>query len=630
MTSARRVLALAAAGLFCGSAARAGEVKVAEGADGVTLQNGKVAVAVLKGSAGPVVTSARAEAPASVAVGVLSRGVAGKVDKVEVVKKEKGEATLRVTLGGAQAEVTLKAGQPFIAVTPVKDADAVEIKGQTAYAVLPDFFGYDAVYDPKRFKSASLMVPAENFLLGLEAGGDAFVMCVWQGTLTLGKEEAAGEKGKADARDPRVDLYLAGEGAERRVERMRVEFLGGKPVYVALLASKGTWHEEDVSAWEAQKPTELAWKRPFEAKWRATFLGKPDAWSNDMFGRNLSVPVLFRDSPARWNGEIPTMSIQGLWPYFICPFWVNKDKTYLALYADMNDRKAVEKTNRDEKAAAKKEKREPKLAYPKNIYARAIIYPMDRHQDTPITELTVVDVVRETLGQGPCEYVLDLEGIKGRPSGGTRDTLGATCGIYDGHINQFINAVGGRDTYYKVGEKRLMKLKPGEKLAPEFEARLVQALEDMGLFVTAVNARVAEYKQFADKMAALCQAEGGRSAKVKPLADKVLEKAQKLAAEADKRLPGMTKQRDEWVAKVTEIANEVKAGNYANLSKSGGIRHYAEGQDVFIAFCRRFVKAMREEASAVDSADPEVIAFAAKVRTLSHDVLRNKHGMEGW
>jgi hypothetical protein len=616
-------------GILWAAAAAAGEVKVAEGADGVTLDNGKVAVAVLVGSAGPVIRSARADAPASISVGVITRGNAGKVGKVEVVKKERGEATLRVTLDAAQADVTLKAGQPFIAVAPVKEADAVEVVVKSSYAVLPDFFGYDTVYNPRKFKSPSLLVPAENFLLGMEEGGNAMVMCVWQGTLALGEKDEAARAATKDAKDPRVDLFLAGEGAARKVERMRIE-MPGKPVYVALLAGPGLWHDEDVSGWEAQKPTELAWKRPFVAKWRANFLGKEGAWSNDMFSRNLSVPVLFRDSPARWNGDIPTMSIQGLWPYFICPFWLNGDRTFMALYSDMNDRKAAEKANKDEKAAAKKENREAKTVYPKNIYERAFVYPMDRHQDTPISELTVVDVVRETLGQGPCEYVLDLEGIKGRPSGGTRDTLGATCGIVDQHLSQFLSALSGKDTYYKVGEKKLTAVKPGEKLAPEFEARLVQIMEDLGLFVTAVNGRVAEYNTFAEKMVAFCQAEGQRAAAVKPVADRILAKAKQLHGQTSQKLPGMTKQRDEWNATLAKLIEEIKAGNYANIKNAGRITHYAEGQDVFIAFCRRFVKAMREEASAVDSTDPEVVRFAARVRAISHDVLRNKHGMEGW
>ncbi len=160
-----------------------------------------------------------------------------------------------------------------------------------------------------------------------------------QGALSLGKQ------GEAGAKDPSVELRLEGDGKERLVRVVQIEFLG-KPVYVALLADRDIWCEEDVGEWPAQKPTELAWKRPFEAKWRANFLGKEGAWSRDMFSGRLSIDVMFEGAPAKWQGDIPTVSLQGLWPYFIYPFWMHKGRMFVALYADMDKRKAAEGENR--------------------------------------------------------------------------------------------------------------------------------------------------------------------------------------------------------------------------------------------------------------------------------------------
>ena len=39
----------------------------------------------------------------------------------------------------------------------------------------------------------------------------------------------------------------------------------------------------------------------------------------------------------------------------------------------------------------------------------AIVYPITRLDSTPLTEFTIVDIMRATLGIGPCEYVLDIE-----------------------------------------------------------------------------------------------------------------------------------------------------------------------------------------------------------------------------
>src|SRR6202041_3223821 len=56
-----------------------------------------------------------------------------------------------------------------------------------------------------------------------------------------------------------------------------------------------------------------------------------------------------------------------------------------------------------------------------------VVYPINRVKETPLDAYTVVDVMRNTLGVGPCEHILDLEGqkaeYKGRATCGVRDTL---------------------------------------------------------------------------------------------------------------------------------------------------------------------------------------------------------------
>jgi hypothetical protein len=42
---------------------------------------------------------------------------------------------------------------------------------------------------------------------------------------------------------------------------------------------------------------------------------------------------------------------------------------------------------------------------------RYIIYPLDRTKATPLTEFTPVDILRNTLGVGPCQYILETEGL---------------------------------------------------------------------------------------------------------------------------------------------------------------------------------------------------------------------------
>lgn len=635
------VLAVAmAAGLFCKVAVRAEEVRVWEvpagakpddrtgwksaeaGAafkSGAALQNGKVVVLVAAGGPGAVVRSVRDGVPATATVGVVPAGAAstGKVERVELAKKERGEAVLRLGSGASQVDVKLKAGAPFVEVAPVKDAAGVEIRSRPAYALLPDLFGFDTVYDAKRFKSAGLMLPAENFLLSLEEGGDAMVMCVWQGALSLGKKREEAIK-EADGREPRVDLFFSGEGATRRIERTRIGF-AGKPVYVAVLAAKGTWLDLDVSGWKAQEPRELDWKRPFEAKWRATFVCREGASCKDLFSRTLSNDAWVKGENFKGDeyggkaGGKPLTSLQGLWPHFVYPFWIDKDKTFVNLYADMAERK---KGN------------------PGNMFERAIVYPLDRRPDTPVSELTLVDVVRETLGEGPCEYALDLQGMQKRPGGGSRALLEpASCPIFDNHIICFVKAAKGQNTDYAVNGKKLVGIKPGEKFPPEMQERLIHALEDINLFLLAVNARIEEYRQFGEKLAALCDAEGKRSAQIKPLADKLMVDLKQLQTRTGREQPRLNKECADWVDRIKKIVEAAKGGNYSQIGVPNP-RALGDGtadkQDILITFQRRVVKGIREEASSVDSTDPEVVRFAARVRALCQDALRNKHELEGW
>src|SRR5439155_14604614 len=54
-----------------------------------------------------------------------------------------------------------------------------------------------------------------------------------------------------------------------------------------------------------------------------------------------------------------------------------------------------------------------------------LLYPINRVKQTPLDSYTVVDVMRNTLGVGPCEHILDLEGQRSEYKGR------ATCVVRD-------------------------------------------------------------------------------------------------------------------------------------------------------------------------------------------------------
>src|SRR5262249_58482067 len=59
-----------------------------------------------------------------------------------------------------------------------------------------------------------------------------------------------------------------------------------------------------------------------------------------------------------------------------------------------------------------------------------LLYPITRLAETPVASYTPVDIVRNTLGVGPCQHLLDVEGQKQEHVGR------ATC-----HVRTLLNEI---------------------------------------------------------------------------------------------------------------------------------------------------------------------------------------------
>jgi len=582
-------------------------------AGGIAIGNDRLMVTVKPGESGPILYTRTGKRRLPLTV-MQHADTQGKIRWVKVIKSEQDEAVIQFRTGMAEAELRMGIGQTYIEVKPVKNAKYINIGMNARYTLLPDFFGDDVVFDPAKFKAEILTVPAENFLLNLLEGGDGIVMCVWPGSLRLGKETTS-----AKGPDPRVDLRLSGEGLKRRITGARIEFLN-KPVYVGVLEHKNIWCDMDVRSWSGYKPTPIKWKRPFEGKWRANFVVADGKVCRDWHTRSQSFP--FRSTTKKGNkrwwiygggrADRPILWQESL-SFMVYPCWFKNDETYLCLYADLVERK---KADRQTKKARKQDKQAPET-YPPNIYENVIIYSLDRISETPVSVFTPIDIMRNTLGQGPCEYVLDLESVAPRPDGGTRKLLAdATCSLWDLHI-------------YPISRKTI-KLKAGEKLATKEHTHLIHAMEDMASFVTAVNDRIREYKKWGRGMTAFCKAKGVSSGKAAPLAADIVARIAVLNRDVDRmRFTGTKNSEGFWLQRIKELINEFNAGNYKNIGQMARIRALGNKQDEMVARCRRYVKGARQTAALADVSDPEVAAFAAAVREKCQMILGNKHPKEG-
>jgi hypothetical protein len=560
---------------------------------------------------------------------ILAKGASKSepIGKAEITKNAAGHTVLRITAGDAEADLSLGA-EGYVKIVPGKNAASVEVRTGARYAVLPDFFADDVVFDPVRLKMPSLTIPAENFLLQFLDGGNTIVMCDWPGRLkeTRQKDAAAPSAAKAaDDADPQVDLVFSGEGKARRLAAARIEFQG-QPVYAGILEQKGIWRDEDATPLPTYKPTPIAWKRPFEARWRGDFIVAEGKHLADWPSRNQSFdfkntvnaqsgtdPLDARftaDTSSKrsadwWNKGVawwergdanaPQIWQESLAAFFIYPAVFKGDEVRLCLYADKDKRNQS------------------------HVYERVIIYPLGRVASTPLNVFTPIDLMRETLGQGPCEYILDVAGIKPRPPGGDRQTLAyATCGLWDSHIEPIVNQLKKKPdgTYEPLDEKT--------------KTHLIQAIQDMWYFVHAIHDRLREYKKWGADMDAFCKQESAKSPAVKAIADQTLAQLDKLNADIARHKFTGPGSEAYWKERIPQLIEMVKADNYAEVAGIAKIRELGDQQDERVSRCRQYVKAMLQETVFQDSSDPAARAFAAEVRDRCHQMLRNQVPKEGF
>jgi hypothetical protein len=237
----------------------------------------------------------------------------------------------------------------------------------------------------------------------------------------------------------------------------------------------------------------------------------------------------------------------------------------------------------------------------------------------PAQHRTPVDLMRETLGQGSCEYILDLAGIKPRQAGGDRQTLAyATCGLWSAHISPIV---------------RQMKTKTDgtfEPLDEKTKTHLIQAIEDMWYFVRAIHDRLREYQKWGADADAFCKRESARNPQVQPIADVALTHVGRLNADLNRHKFEGPNSEAYWKDRIPELIRKVTADQYAEVASIGAIRGLGNDQDERVSRCRQYVKAVLQEIAFQDTRNPDVRAFAAELRERCHRMLRNQHPKEGF
>jgi hypothetical protein len=551
--------------------ARKGWVQVHEDATGyrfrgdAVLMNDRLALVLRRGAEGAELYGLLPAGPVLRAVlAPAGDGPAATLQAVAVVGRDPSQAAVDATFqspSGRKSTIRydLTMGQTFLKTEPRDGVEGLRVEAPCRFLVLPDFFADDILIDAAEIPLASAEIPSENFLLHLLPDRQAIVMAV------------AANRGQ-DAR-----ITLAGQEGGRLVRSSRLAYGKGGKIWVAVLQAPGVWQQRDVTRQDAGKILSLDWTAPFAAQWRvdwrlpgrltaswemAAQLKSGEFVKYGWFGAPGTLPA----DRKRWTTVLGS---------FLYPCWLDQ---------------------------ARRGRLQP-LAKPDRFEGPAVIYPIQRAKETPLSEFTVVDIVRATLGVGPCEYVLDVEGqgatMKGRATCATRDALGAI--------------------YSAKQQKRR-------------RADIEKILDEVVVFVKHIRGRIEQYVDFGhETLAYLQQQKEAHPELAGVIAD--LE-ASARAIDAAKASHQAAIKTPQYVVDLTKKFRKTLLDYEGEdaLKKCTAITHaivdVGGNQDELVGECRNAVKVLRQRAALALATDPRAAEVAREIRDRTQKALRNATSYE--
>lgn len=486
--------------------------------------------------------------------------VENTADTVSVDATYKTSKGGRLTLG-----YELKQGQVFVQTQPRSGATGLQVNAPCRFAVLPDFFADDMVVDATQLMVPQTELPSENFLLHMLGDGEAILMAEWY-----------------PAKDD-VRIMLSGQQQDRRITGSEIHYAPDGKICVAVLSAPGIWHRRDILPGDADRILHLGWKAPYAAHWRVDWQRDDkltDSWEmltqkpdgeyvkHGWYGQPESFGNIdwLKDGRKRWTTVLGS---------FLYPCWVDKNgEGYLQ---PLKERVRFE--------------------------GPALIYPVNRLEATPLEQFTVVDIMRATMGVGPCEYILDVEGQKktfqGRPTCASRTIL---------------------DNIY------------ASKAQKEKREEVQRTLDEVIAFVRHIRGRIDDYAAFGHEMAAWLEQQKPAHPELTGILDDMQDTTRKMDGFVDRRKEGIktpeyaTQLVNDFRSAVVDFEGEdalIKCKKItAALVDIGG------NQDELVGECRMVVKILRQKAAMAMAGDPRTASIAREVRRRTQQMLRNPTSYE--
>ena len=531
----------------------------------LVMSNGRLSVVFRRGGPGAEVYSRGAEGitpravlrPAGIGPGV-------RLDSVAVVENSAGEIIVDAKFvsssgKGAAFRASLSAGQTFVKTEAQAGLDALAVEAPSRFTILPDFFADDIVVDAAEIPIDEAELPCENFTLNLVGNSDAIVMSV------------------SNDRRQDVRIRLSGSGDQRKIRQSEIAYGPDGKIWIAVLEGPNIWHRRDVTAEDAGQVVNLDWKMPYPAQWRVDFRradrltgswemvteksdGRFDKYG--WFGEPTSIP----DTRKRWT------TVLGRFKY---PCWT-----------DTQGRGHFEPFTRHI-----------------SFEGPAIIYPINRIKQTPLDRFTVVDLVRATLGVGPCEYILDVEG-QGQSHAGR-----ATCATRD-----------------------LLNRIYGEGRQKEETEQIEQALVDVLVFVKHIRGRIEEYVDFGHQLLDYLDEQKGAHPELADfIADmetsaRAIDEYYRQRREEIRTPQYVADLTDKFRRELLDYQGDDALGKCKEIT--GAIVTVGGNQDELVGECRMVVKVIRQRAGLAMAVDPRTAELAREIRRRTQQILRNPASYE--
>ncbi len=531
------------------------------------MANGRIACVLRPGAQGAEVYCLSQDNPALQAV--LSPTADGEIQTLSslaIVENNPGVTTMEVKCKKRDGTIsslryTVKMGQPCVETKSQRGVNSLRVEAPCRFLVMPDFFADDIVIDAADLPVSHAELPSDHVLLHLLPGGQAMVMTV----------------AKTSEEDIRV--VLDGAHEKRLIRSSELRYGKEGEIWVGILAAPAIWHMQEVAPAQAGKEAPLSWKAPFPAQWRVDWQREEkltDSW--DMVNER---PDGSYTKPSTYGGPDTLPPDRKRWTTvlgtFNYPAWIDKSgQGHL----------------------------QPLKTPALRFNGPALIYPINRVSGTKLDTFTVLDIVRNTLGVGPCEYILDVEGQRSAYQGR------ATCGV--------------RDTLNPIYAAKQQKQR---------KAEIEKVLQELMVFVRHIRGRIENYAAFGHETLAYL----AEQKQAHPELSERLSELESLARRIDARYAA----RKQAIKTPEEVAQMVEEFRQTVLDCEGDdalarCRRFTEGwvvvggnQDELAGECRWAVKMIRQKAGLLMAQEPRVAEAAKEIRRRSQIVLRNPANHEG-